>query len=198
MKKILLTAIAFMAFGFASQAQDMKFGVKAGTNFATVGGDANDVNSKIGFHVGGLAEFKFTEQFSLQPELLYSQQGAKREYTDFGIGVEETWKFDYINIPIMAKYYLMEGLSLHAGPQVGFLISSKYEYESGGDSEEVDGEDEASVDFGLAGGAEYELPMGLFFQARYYAGLSNVNDADNSDDFKISNNVFSISVGYKF
>lgn len=198
MKKIVLTAVALMAFGFVSQAQEIKFGAKAGVNFASQGGDVEDVNSRTGFHVGAVAEFKFTEQFSLQPELVYSQQGYKVEGEDFGVSYEGTSKLDYINIPIMAKYYLFEGFSLHAGPQVGFNISAKGESEVGGETEEGDIEDVSAIDFGVAGGAEYELPMGLFFQARYYTGLSNTYDGEGSDDYKASNNVISVSVGYKF
>lgn len=187
MKKILLSAVAIMAFGVAAQAQDMKFGVKAGVNFANLGGDAETSGSRTGFHVGGLAEFKLSEQFSIQPELVYSMQGAKEEI----LGEEFDVKYDYLNIPIMAKYYLMEGLSLHAGPQIGFLMSAK------ADDEDIkDGTN--SIDFGIAGGAEYELSMGVFFQARYYAGLSNTYDGEDSDDYKAPNNVISLSVGYKF
>ena len=198
MKKILLSAVALMAFGLTTQAQEIKFGVKAGVNFATLGGDIEDVSSRTGFHVGAVGEFMLSEQFSIQPELIYSMQGAKAEYNDGLFDVEETAKYDYLNLPIMAKYYLMEGLSLHAGPQVGFLISSKGEVESDEESFEGDIEDVASIDFGLAGGAEYELPIGLFFQARYYAGLSNAYDGEGSDDYKETNNVFSVSVGFKF
>ncbi|RZJ55928.1 MAG: PorT family protein, partial [Flavobacterium sp.] len=31
----------------------------------------------------------------------------------------------YLNVPIMAKYYVIEKLSLEAGPQIGFLLSAK-------------------------------------------------------------------------
>lgn len=197
MKKVLLSAVAIMAFGVAAQAQDIKFGAKAGINIVTLGGDI-DASSVTSFHVGALAEFKLTEQFSIQPELVYSLQGASTEESRSGATIEYTTKYNYLNLPIMAKYYLMEGLSLHAGPQVGFLLSSKVEFEGVEGETEEDVEDVSSIDFGLAGGAEYELPIGIFFQARYYAGLSNTYNGEGSDDYKATNNVFSVSVGYKF
>lgn len=191
MKKILLSAAAIMAFGFASQAQDIKFGAKAGLNIADFGGDAETSGSRTGFHVGVIAEFKLTEQFSIQPELLYSMQGAKYETViDFDI-VEQDMKLDYLNVPIMAKYYLFEGFSIQAGPQVGFLMSAKAEDEDVKDSFK-------SIDFALNGGVGYELPLGVFFQARYSAGLANIADGEGSDDYSINNNVISLSVGYKF
>ncbi|WP_417355641.1 porin family protein [Flavobacterium sp.] len=193
MKKILLSAVALMAFGFASQAQDIKFGAKAGLNIADFGGDAETSGSRTGFHVGAVAEFKLTEQFSIQPELLYSMQGAKFETViDFAV-IEQDMKLDYLNVPIMAKYYLFEGFSIQAGPQVGFLMSAKAEDEDVKDSFK-------SIDFALNGGVGYELPMGVFFQARYSAGLADINDVDvdGADAVKINNNVISVSVGYKF
>ena len=148
---------------------------------------AETSGSRTGLHIGGVAEFKLSETFSVQPELLYSMQGSKEDFE----GIEVENKFDYLNIPIMAKYYLMEGLSIEAGPQVGFLMSAKAE-----DEDIKDGF--KSIDFALNGGVAYDLPMGVFFQARYSAGLNNIYDGEGSDDYKITNNVISVSVGYKF
>lgn len=170
----------------------MRFGVKAGVNFATLAGDVANTSSLTGFHVGGLAEFKLSEQFSVQPEVLFSMQGTKYEFA----GEESETKLSYVNIPIMAKYYIIEGLSIEAGPQVGFLLSA-----------DEDGIDNAkdyykSIDFGIAGGLAYDLEMGVFFQARYYAGLSNIGEeytlGGTTVSPSIQNNVASVSVGYKF
>ncbi|MUV03215.1 outer membrane beta-barrel protein [Flavobacterium rakeshii] len=195
MKKILLSATALLAFGFASQAQDIKFGAKAGLNIADFGGDAETSGSRTGFHVGVVAEFKLTEQFSIQPEIVYSMQGAKFETLDgFASIVEQDMKLDYLNVPIMAKYYLFEGFSIQAGPQVGFLMSAKVDDDDAKDSFK-------SIDFALNGGVGYELPSGVFFQARYSAGLADINDVEGfegADAPKINNNVISFSVGYKF
>jgi hypothetical protein len=193
MKKIFLSAIAVMAIGTAAQAQDINFGAKAGVNFASMSIDPEgdmDLKSRTGLHIGVLAEFKITETFAVQPEILYSMQGYKAEFGD----VEVETKADYLIIPIMAKYFVTEGLSIEAGPQVGFLMSAK----------DDDGEDikdgYKSIDFGINGGLGYELPMGVFFQARYYVGLSNI--AEETDlgeaDVEYKNNVFALSVGYKF
>jgi len=124
----------------------------------------------------------------------------------FNFSEETNIKLDYINIPVLAKYYFNESLSLHAGPQIGFLISAEEEYEyseSGGgqsvsESETIDAKDfYSSIDLGLALGAEYELDMGVFFGARYTLGLSNIIDTEE-DDFSVQNNVIQVSVGYKF
>ncbi|MAZ72452.1 MAG: hypothetical protein CMC70_04830 [Flavobacteriaceae bacterium] len=218
-KQVLLIAIAIFSFGIM-QAQDIRFGAKAGVNFASIGGDETDgIEGKTGFHIGGLVEIMLTDQFAIQPELLYSAQGAKFEETDSEDGISVTvtdkTKLDYINLPIMAKYYVTEGLALEAGPQIGFLVSANAETEldiSGiddpefiefiedefgvGDQDISDGT--SGIDFGLGLGASYRLDMGVFFGARYTLGLSNINDFEGSDNFKQQNNVFQVSVGYLF
>ena len=185
MKKLLLTAAAVFAFGFAN-AQETKFGVKAGLNMADWSGeDADGIDSRVSFHVGGFAEIKLADKFALQPELLYSSQGGK---ADGG-----TYNVDYINIPVMAKFYVIEKLSIEAGPQVGFLVSAKAKPDSGDD---IDIKDELkSTDFGINAGASYNFTENLSAGLRYNLGLSQVVDADGAD---IKNNVFSLSVGYKF
>jgi hypothetical protein len=85
----------------------------------------------------------------------------------------------------MAKYYVMEGLSLQAGPEIAFKV---------GADDEID-EGTKSMDFGLGAGAAYELPMGLFFDVRYNLGLSNISE---EDDFDIKNTGVQVGLGWRF
>ena len=198
MKKIILSAIAVLAFGLTN-AQGVKFGVKAGLNVTTITGGELSASSKVGFHVGGLVEFKLTDKFAVQPELLFSTKGAK---ADFG-GFTFEQNLSYIDLPIMVKYFVMEGLSIEAGPQVSFLMSAKGK----ADGVSVDNKKEfSSTDFGFNIGAGYELTSGLFFQARYNLGFSDISKAPPVDpdfpefsiNYKEKNNGFQVSVGYKF
>ncbi|MBN9283154.1 MULTISPECIES: porin family protein [Flavobacterium] len=181
MKKVLLSAVALMAFGFASNAQEVKFGAKAGLNLSSIT-NLDGGKTRTSFHVGALAEIKVADKFAVQPEVLYSSQGAKGEG-------DVSLKMDYINVPIMAKYYVADGFSIEAGPQVGFLMSAKLE--------SVDVKDTFNtVDFGFNAGIGYELKEGIFFQGRYNLGLTNL--AKESGDQSRKNSVFQVSVGYKF
>lgn len=197
MKKIY-TIAAIFAIGFSANAQqEVKYGPKAGVNFATV---SNVENSKMltGFYVGAVAEIKFNDKFSVQPELVYSAQGVKQEYNETfaGMTINETFtsKFDYINIPIMAKYYVYEGLSVELGPQFGFLVKA----ETKGGGEKVDAKDSTkSFDFGVGAGLAYDLANGFFANARYNFGLTDVaKNNESNDTFK--NGVIQVGVGYKF
>ncbi len=207
MKKLFfIAAITVMAVS-ATQAQEVRLGAKAGVNFSTLSGDdLGDIKSRTGFHIGGLVEIPISEKFWVQPEVLYSAQGAKYKDSGSEMGVDYSYdittKLDYIQVPIMAKYYVVEGLALEAGPQISFLASKKGTVEGSVGGVEVSTEEDldnvSGIDFGVGFGASYRLPMGVFFGARYNLGLSNVNDGDFADDQKIHNNVFQLSAGYSF
>jgi opacity protein-like surface antigen len=194
MKKLLIVA-AIAVFGMGvSNAQDISYGVKAGLNLANFGGDDEFTDGFEGltsFHIGGFAQIGISDKFMIQPELIYSQQGAQdEEDSDFKL------RLNYLNLPIMAKYMVADGFSLEAGPQVGFAISRKF---TDGDND-VDVDDEIkALDFGVGIGAGYELPSGLMFSVRYNLGLANLLEDDfGGDNFTLNNNVLQVSVGYKF
>ncbi len=201
MKKVFLcAAVAIMSFATA-QSQEVRLGIKGGYNMTTLTGDIEDASSRSSFHLGGLVEVPISERFSIQPEVLYSSQGA--EYRGTLTGADDskiTAKLDYIQVPIMAKFYAAEGFAIEAGPQIGFLAKSTAEFESTvGDVTVIgdeDMEDIKSTDIGIGVGASYRIPAGLFFGARYNFGLTDINEADNG--IKMHNGVFQLSVGYSF
>jgi opacity protein-like surface antigen len=159
MKKIILTAIAICAFGFA-QAQDMKYGVRGGIDMVSASASGYS-ESTTGFYVGGFTEFEMSDKITLQPGLGYhtaSKDGAK---------------FDYLSIPVMAKYGLSDNIHLVAGP--GLYYS-------------MDSEDKDKTRFNLGVGGVYDISENLFVEPRYDMGLTG--------DVKV--NHFLISVGYKF
>ena len=204
MKKLLLF-VTVVTCGFSSfYAQDIKFGVKAGVNVATLTGDVDDLTTRFSLHIGGVAEIPITDKLSFQPELLYSSQGAEvDEGLGFGgVSFNTKIKLDYINVPLMAKYYVIDNLGVEFGPLVGFLVSAKVDYDGdSGFDDESDSEDVKdnykSIDFGLAAGASYKLDFGLNFGIRYNLGLADINDIDGSDS-KLHNGVLQVSVGYMF
>ncbi len=205
MKKVILAAFVLGTITTAVAQQQLKFGPKAGLNFSNLskGSDFSETKMRTGFHVGAVAEIKFNDKFSIQPEVVYSTQGS--EVTNVLIGnsaAVSTIKNDYINVPIMAKYYIVDGFSVEAGPQVGFLMKSETEgtvtSPLGSVSNTIDTKDNYNgVDFGLGLGLAYDLPVGLFVNARYNLGLSDIRANTNNGD-AIKNNVIQVGIGYKF
>ncbi|MDP3946883.1 MAG: porin family protein [Lutibacter sp.] len=186
MKKILLVAVIALISMVSVNAQT-SFGAKAGLNVANLSGDISDNKSLIGFNVGVFAEITLADSFYLQPELLYSTQGAT--FDESSLDFSADLNLNYINIPIMFKYDVANRFYLEAGPQVGFLVMAEVL------DQDVKDEFE-SIDFGANFGLSYGFTEKLFAQARYNIGLTNIAK-DNGDD-KISNAVLSFSLGYKF
>jgi len=217
MKKIILTSVAILVFGLTN-AQDntakvykTAFGIKGGMNIANLSGDTDTelgrLKSKIGFNVGFFADFRQSEKFSVQLELLYSTQGAQikidENYGGISITGYDRLNLGYINVPVMAKYYVSEKFTIEAGPQIGFLVSAQEKYsieasngESDSGSEDII-ENFQTVDFGLNFGLGYDITSKLNANFRYNLGLTNIAETEPGDDTNVKNSVISISLGYK-
>ncbi|RTY89663.1 porin family protein [Flavobacterium sp. GT3R68] len=180
MKQFILLLAAMFVLEYA-EAQHMNFGVKAGVNVASL--SSSDSSTLIGFHFGGLAEFTvITEKLSLQPEVLFSTQGAKNDTGDL--------KLNYITVPVMFKYYFLDYFSVEAGPRVGFLISAK-----DGDLDVKDSFN--AIDFGVDAGVNYDITTKIFAQLRYDYGVIEVQKGVPSGEDGSKNGVIQVSVGVK-
>ena len=209
------TAIIAVITIFSLNAQ-ISFGVKTGLNLSSINGGFTGEKNGVTFLrngypsilIGVVSEINISEKFAFQAELIYSPQGNKFEINQSNPGweiqtFEQEIKSNYINIPLMAKYYIKEGFSLEAGPQVGFLLSSKSKwtetwFDGLNDPDLYSGSRDikdykSSIDYGLNFGIGYKLDNGLNFGIRYYFGLSNINNSDslNNSTSYIDENLYS-------
>jgi hypothetical protein len=194
MKKIILTVAAVCAFGFAN-AQETKFGVKGGLNLANFSGDIEDGSTLAGLNIGVFAEIKLSDKFVFQPEVLFSGQGADSN--------EGSFNLNYINVPLMMKYYVADKFNFEAGPQIGFLTSAKIKMDGVSiDSKRLF----TSTDFGINFGAGYDFTQKFSAGVRYNLGVSNIFSdefkealqQEVQEDVSVQNSVFSLSLAYKF
>ena len=206
MKKIVLFA-ALMVATLTANAQNevgqITLKPMAGINLATMT-SLDDSKMRVGLVAGAEAEYGIAENFSITAGLLYSMQGAKGKqplHVD-NVGVvntDITAKYDYLNIPILANYYVTKGLALKAGIQPGFKVSSKMKAEAsvGGNSISSEATDDNVAGFNLAIplGISYEY-QNFVFDARYNLGVTKVYK-DNGDKTP-KHSVFMFTLGYKF
>ena len=207
MKKIILSTLLLLAFGF-TYAQKAQFGLKGGLNSSTFVGDTEgmDFKSRIGFNIGAFAAIELSEKITLQPEILFSTQGAEAENVEAFVNGsiytgDVKFNLSYINIPVMFKYYVADKFNLEAGPQIGFLTSAETSTTLDGFDQTVDQDAKdyfESVDFGFNLGAGYDFTKNVSAGIRYNIGLSNVLKKQQGDNSESQNSVFSISMGYKF
>ena len=214
MRKIALL-IALTIFGL-TQANAQNFGFKGGYNYSSFNGDVakdNTLKGLSGFYIGALLELPLGDVISLQPEVIYSRQGAAWE-KDYNVPIlgkgnlKNDLRLDYLNIPVMAKVNLGP-LFLQGGVQFGFLVSKP---EIGNYIANVrigsllDKDSYNSFDFGVGAGLGFNLNRRLFVEARYTHSLTNIFDPNDnlfktsliSNDNNFKNVVLSIGLGVKF
>jgi len=192
MKTKFLTLALFFGIVSTINAQsttrESNVGIKGGYNLAAVSFDGDgETGQRHGFHVGVYGESFLSDSFSIQPELMYSQQGY--EITN-GNGTF-TQKLNYINLPVMLKAYPAKNFFLEAGPQIGLAISHKEEYD--GLFSSTAEYDPNSFDWGVNFGGGIKTDSGVSFGVRYHLGLGDLYEDD-----KAQNRVWQFSVGFDF
>ncbi|MBS1606833.1 MAG: PorT family protein [Bacteroidetes bacterium] len=186
MKKLALVFLAGISFATANA--QFQFGAKGGLNFATISGsDAGDASTRVNVNLGVYARLPLAEKISLQPELVYSNQGASVN--------KGSVAYNYINIPVLLRYYAGSGFSIFTGPQVGFLVGAHYK-ENGNSINVKDLYN--SGDFAWAVGIGYKIPATkLGLDARYNFGIANIEDREKTGSTgSIRNGVFQLGVTY--
>jgi hypothetical protein len=199
MKKssILLAAVAFVLVSAGAMAQEVSIGIKAGPNFSKLDANsslATNYSSRTGWHAGAFVLFR-GEKVGFQPEVIFSQQGSKFDYSG-SPNLESN--FSYVNVPLIFKLYTVAGLNLQVGPQIGFLTKAEWQTPTG--TEDVK-KNIKSTDFSLGLGVGWDLPFGLSIDARYNLGLSDNYDgpttASGATVSSLKNQVIQISAGFK-
>lgn len=194
-KQIVLIALVFMGVT-AAKAQtwsdNLQFGAKGGVNFSTVTGDYFDSpDSRTSFNAGLVMEAPLNELLSLQPEVFYSGQGF--DITDEPDQRDAEFQLDYIQVPVLLKVYILEGLNIQVGPQFGFKVNEEFDFDPNSDGGDIDTDNVEDFDMQVATGIEYKFANNFFVQGRYTYGFSEI-----IKDYDIHNSVFSINVGYMF
>ena len=207
MKKLFFAAAVLMCSLTAfAQSKEGTFSIqpKAGINISNLSNKDN-AKVKVGFTAGAEAEYQLTKQLSLSAGALFSMQGAKsttvfREVDNTTkeireVDIKNTMEFDYINVPILANYYIIEGLAVKLGIQPGFNIVAKRKRTDGVDKVSKNlsdlGVDVRKVDISIPIGISYEF-NDFVVDARFNLGLTEVADL-----VKSKNRVFQITFGYQ-
>lgn len=186
MKKIalLIVCIAITCGAYAQDGKKFSWGVKAALNLSNYwGAESDGAKMKVGYQAGLVAEYRFSNLFAIAPELMFSAQGAKGDYE----GEKFSQNVNYINLPIMAKFYVIKNLSIDFGPQIGYAIFAH------GAGVEISTSAYNAFDFGLGIGATYNFNK-FFVDARYNMSLTNFAKEVGSN----KNSNIQIGVGYKF
>ncbi len=195
MKKVFLgLGIVLGTMAFAQSTAGPRFGIKAGGNLSDLTNFDRE-KSKIGFYAGVFMNAPISSEFSIQPEVVYSQQGAK--FKDFGNVTDLKKNLGYINVPVMVQYNATPDFYLEAGPEFGFLVDAQDKGKVNGVSYKSSGTDGYNTfNFGMGLGAGYRFTPNISINARYTAGFTNIVKNNGGDSVK--NNNFQLGLGYTF
>ncbi len=211
----VISLIVFMIFLAvpASNAQEMKAGVKGGVNLSWLSVDkANDNNIIPGFNAGVWAKFMANDKFGVQPEILFSSKGMKTIYDNEFLGfdiADGTTKLtlNYIDIPVYLTFNLANDFDFHVGPYIGFLMNANMatdaqilEFIDADSNDDIDRSRFNAIDAGISGGLGFNIDP-LTFGFNYGLGLRQVaKDGEATKDLlgDAKNNSFQVFVGFSF
>ena len=192
MKKVMVCLFACLMTLAATEcvnAQKVNFGVKAGLNLSTWNYD--DASLRPGFHAGGFATVQFSRMFAVQPEVMYSMEGAawKTESTTTILGTEYYARNKYtatshkLIVPVMLQFTPISMLTIEAGPQFGFNLAVSHHIKSNiagivetESDVDVDKENYNMFEMGIAAGLKLNLTRNMAIGARYVYGISPIFD----------------------
>ena len=189
MKNFLLI-LAALSLSFTIHAQEFGktfIGVKGGLNATNIGGQDTDNALKIGGHLGVFAQSHVVDPLDFRLELILSGQGHAPK-TD----LDSKLKLTYLNIPILVQFYPADKFSVFAGPQFGFLLSAKADYQE----LTIKVKDNfKGFDLGFGLGAGYDISVfnrEMNLSLRYVHGLTNISKDSQAKRY---NRVFQLSLG---
>jgi len=231
--KMTSILVLLIGFGFTTTAQ-VNFGIKAGLNANNFGQSVEDEEDKIatkmkvGFHLGVVMDYGFTDAVSLNTGLIFISKGVGFDLEDeldedFSLDGGSSTTLNYLEIPISIAYN-KSNFQVYAGPYIGIGVSgrSKADYTLTGPTGESSFEEDISLkaafgevdydeladdegafnglDFGFNIGVGYEFGP-VLMSLGYSLGLNDLEPSikdQEKDDDKITNRVISLSGTYMF
>ena len=160
--------------------------------------------------IGAEAEYQIAKPFSLAAGLQFSMQGCQWEDKDFKIEGEKIEvkdtkiELNYINLPIVANFYLFKGFAIKGGVQFGYLVGANAKSTQKGGSYTVSIDESVKdncnkFDVSIPVGVSYQVPtIPIYIDARAIFGLSDIGKKELDADVNSKNQVFQLTVGYKF
>lgn len=180
----LLTGFIVLLGSISSlTAQSYSFGINAGVNVASLGGN-DAVKSFVSYHVGIAASKEINSTWSLEPRLLFSVQGAQ-EREDRKLKLS----YYYVNLPIYFKAKIDRSFSFVFGPQFSALLNATRKNDKGRDN--VTGQLNP-FDIAVCAGINVSVAKNLQLQANYNFGLLNTSAFEGDDHY--SNRVLQVGV----
>lgn len=226
MKKIIIAALVVFGFSQAEAQVTFRPGVRAGVNFShfTEGdyyendgvyvGDQfypdrpAEFSSKTDFYVGLYGALRLTKYYTLQPEVNYSRQGSKVEWSSFNEATGSYTNYDrqidvsYISVSIINKFTFSDKFNIHIGPTFDVITDKSRNNFSNNAYDAYDPyyyddeyDTESDIDLAFVLGVGFNITKNLGIEARVKKGIIPVYDFWDDNH---TNVVFSAGLNYTF
>lgn len=190
-KIFFLSILLVTIFAAGAHAQGLQLGIKGGTNIYKINNVAFDQQFRYGYSVGAFAEINFSKHLGIQPEVLWNEARTQTA-SNFNVVYQgasfENITLNYLSVPLLLNITPSKILTFQVGPQFGILVNQNDNLFDNGKNAFKKG------DFSMLGGAQLNLAW-LKIGARYFIGLSNINDLPQQD--KWNNQGFQLYVGIR-
>jgi hypothetical protein len=198
----LLLLPALLWINSMSAQQTFRSGLRLGLNAAQVDGDNMGGYRKAGPVAGLYVSYPFSEKWAGQFEMLYSQKGSKRQFSDMGGGPGD-WnmlRLHYIEVPVMMEYTFNEKVRVQGGLGAAYLFGAQLEDLLG---LEADADFFDRYEFSATLGGTYALGERLSLFARHTNSIFSIWKKDqpvlgNYRRFGFYSRVASFGIYYHF
>jgi len=167
-----LTALFFLSY--KTSAQSISGKLIGGINAGQVDGDDYAGFDKPGLVLGGAASFPLSKKVFLQPEVFYSQKGAKNSEND---PLYFRWRLNYIETPVVVHFRFVKRFGMDVGVSPNFLLKSKMDLGTGYADNTKDFD---KVNLCFLGGLEFRIVRGLDLNLRYSRSVMPINSKESS------------------
>ncbi|RZK48850.1 MAG: porin family protein [Pedobacter sp.] len=178
MKNYLLTLLLLFLTSMLFAQSKFQVGIKGGFGYSNFTETNDDTKGTIGYLIGVQSNLQLNENASLGFEAYYNRHGSKNE--------EDFLYLNYINVPVLVRFFPSEGFNLHVGPEISFLTSSEV------NSMNAEGFFK-NTNFSMGAGMGYKMKSGFNIDARYNFGLTSVTPLSTT-----KTGYGAISIGYFF
>ena len=215
MKRLFL-AIALVFGLVATAAAQINVGGRLGVNMSNFRGEeTDDFSFSLGFNAAVAGKYAINTMFSAAPELGVDFRRVTNSKED-----DFTFSAWVLQIPLMFRANLTPEFYVEAGPEIGFILSSKAEFEGPNmTEEEIEAfkhnfgntmtefnmfEDTKTFEFGIAAGLGYTVIPNLDVNFRFVMGFTNtfedldLGEAGGSEEVDVQHMQISLGATYWF
>lgn len=213
MKNLLFSTALLFAFCaspiFAQTDNDtyrnkVSLGFKGGTNFANIfdaDSESFENDFRVGLAAGMFLQIPLGDLLGIHPEIMFSQKGFKGDGSLFGVDYEFSRTSNFIDVPLMVALKPSSRVTLLAGPQFSYLLSTTEDITADDLGveiiEEFDNQDLRNNILGFAAGIDININQ-IVIGLRASWDLTNNSSDGSSEAIRYRNMIYQVTAGFRF